>query len=138
VLGIDPDQVVRVRLYVAGDRMIAAAVPADRVPDPEAVRLAAGVTLVRPATTQEINEVTEYAAGLVAPVLLPHHVSLYADPRLGRHDVVYTATGDTGTALGIGVGALLVATGARVADLLTPAVVDLGDPRAGLTVELEV
>jgi prolyl-tRNA editing enzyme YbaK/EbsC (Cys-tRNA(Pro) deacylase) len=138
VLGIDAGQVVSVRLYVAGTRVLAAAVPADQVPDLEAVRQAAGVARIRPATIQEVNEATEYAAGLVAPLLLPVDISLYADPRLGRHDVVYTATGDTGTALGIGIAELLVATGARIADLVSPSVIDVTDARPGLTVELEV
>jgi len=138
VLGIDASAVVSVRLFVAGERMIAAAVPADRAPDLEAVRQAAGATRVRPATIQEVNEATDYAAGLVAPLLLPPQITLYADARLGRHEIVYTATGDTGTALGIGLAELLVAAGARVADLLTPAFVDVSDPRLGRTVGLEV
>jgi prolyl-tRNA editing enzyme YbaK/EbsC (Cys-tRNA(Pro) deacylase) len=138
VLGIEADQVVSVKLFVAGGRMIAAAVPANQLPDPEAVRQAAGATRVRPATMQEVNEATEYAAGLVAPLLLPPEITLYADVRLARHDVVYTATGDTGTALGIGISELLVTAGARVADLLSPSMIDVRDSRVGLTVDLEV
>jgi prolyl-tRNA editing enzyme YbaK/EbsC (Cys-tRNA(Pro) deacylase) len=117
VLGIDAEQTVKVRLYVAGSQMIAVAVPSGRATQPAALVRAGGSRTVRPATAQEINESTDYAAGLVSPLLLPKDMPLFVDSRIGRNDVVYTATGDTGTALGISTADLLVASRARVADL---------------------
>ena len=124
-LGIDPDQAVKVRLYVTGRGMIAIAAPSGRVPQREALLRAAGSASLRRATAHEVNEATDYAAGLVAPLLLPDEVPLFVDARVGRHDVVYTATGDTGTALGIATADLLVTSGARVADLTGVSLADI-------------
>jgi prolyl-tRNA editing enzyme YbaK/EbsC (Cys-tRNA(Pro) deacylase) len=125
VLGVDAEQTVKVRLYMAGGQMIALAVPSGRATQPEALLRAAGSRTVRPATAQEVNESTEYAAGLVAPLLLPKDMPLFVDARIGRHEVVYTATGDTGTALGIATADLLVASAARIADLTTVSLIDI-------------
>jgi prolyl-tRNA editing enzyme YbaK/EbsC (Cys-tRNA(Pro) deacylase) len=125
VLGVPQDQCVTVRVYVSGRRMVAVAVPAGRHPLPTALAdCIPGGSALRPATPQEVNEATDYAAGLVAPLLLP--VPLYADARLGSHAVLYTATGDTGTALGIATADLLVSSGARVAALTTPSLAEVG------------
>jgi prolyl-tRNA editing enzyme YbaK/EbsC (Cys-tRNA(Pro) deacylase) len=123
-LGVDPDQTVKVWIYVAGDLMIAVAVPSGEAIRPEAVARLTGSREVRPATAQEINESTDYAAGLVAPLLLPKDMPLFVDARIGRHDVVYTATGDTGTALGIPTAELLVTSSARIADLTGQSLAD--------------
>jgi prolyl-tRNA editing enzyme YbaK/EbsC (Cys-tRNA(Pro) deacylase) len=128
-LGLPADSCVAVRMYVADGQLVAVAVPAGRTPDPTALLATLSATAVRPAMAQEVNARTEFAAGLVSPVLLPDDVPLYADAALGGTEVCYTPTGDTGTALGIRVGDLLVVTGARVADLsqapLTEVVIDL-------------
>jgi Cys-tRNA(Pro)/Cys-tRNA(Cys) deacylase len=134
VLGVDPDQAVSVRVYVADEQMIAVAVPARRTPVISSVLRATGARTLREATVQEINEGTRYAAGLVAPLLLPPDVPLFVDARLGRHDVVYTATGESGTALGISTADLLVHSAARVTDLTS---VSLADSLA-VTLDLEV
>jgi prolyl-tRNA editing enzyme YbaK/EbsC (Cys-tRNA(Pro) deacylase) len=134
VLGIDAEQTVKVRLYVAGRQMIAVAVPSGRPTQLEALIRTAGSRTVRPATAREINESTDYAAGLVAPLLLPKDMPLFVDTRIGRNDVVYTATGDTGTALGISTADLLVTSRARVADLTSQS---LGDSLAE-ALDLEV
>ena len=51
------------------------------------------------------------------------------DASVGATDVLYTPTGDTGTALGIRTGDLLLVSGARVAELshapLTEVVIDV-------------
>ncbi len=123
VLGVEPDQAVRVNLYVTDDEMIAVAVPSGRTLQVEALLRAAGSRTIRLATAQEVNEATDYAAGLVAPLLL--NVPLLVDARIGRNEMVYTATGDTGTALGISTADLLMASRARVADLTTISLADI-------------
>lgn len=130
-LGIDADSCVAVRVYVLDGQLIAVGVPAGRLPDPQALLLATGASTLRPATGPEINAATDYSAGLVAPLLLPRTIPFYVDARVGLSDVVYTATGDTGTALGIATAELLVSSGARVADLLIPSL-------AAIAVDLEV
>jgi prolyl-tRNA editing enzyme YbaK/EbsC (Cys-tRNA(Pro) deacylase) len=123
VLGVDPEQCIQVKIFLADEQMVAVAVAAGREPEPEALLRTVRSQSVRPATAQEVNEATDYAAGLVAPLLLPPDVPLYVDARLGLHDVVYTATGESGTALGIPTAELMVTSRARVVDLstLTPA-----------------
>jgi prolyl-tRNA editing enzyme YbaK/EbsC (Cys-tRNA(Pro) deacylase) len=138
VLGIEHDQVVSVRLYIADERMIAVAVPSCRTPVRAAVLRATGSTTLRAATSQEINECTDYAAGLVAPLLLPTEVPLFADALIGRYDVVYTATGDTGTALGISTADLLVASSARIADLTGESLADSMADSMAAVIDLEV
>ena len=125
LLGIDADQAVSVRLFVADGQMIAVAMPSGRTPQTQAILKAAGARALRPATAQEVNESTDYAARLVAPMLLPPDMPLYIDARVGRNDTVVTATGDTGTALSIATADLLVATRAKVADLSGVSLADI-------------
>jgi hypothetical protein len=62
-----------------------------------------------------------------------------ADASLSTREVLYTPTGESGTALGIHSRDLLTVAGARVAALLTPTLVDLESdlttllPRRGRT-----
>jgi prolyl-tRNA editing enzyme YbaK/EbsC (Cys-tRNA(Pro) deacylase) len=116
-LGLPQAQCLALRMYVADGDLIAVGVPAGATPDPTALLAALGTRSLRPATAQEVNARTDYAAGLVSPVLLPDDVPLYVDASVGLSDVLYAPTGDTGTVLGIRTGDLLVLTGARVADL---------------------
>lgn len=103
----------------AGDAFAAVLVPAGSTPDPEALLTALSAVSVRPALPEEVNAATEFAAGLVSPVALPAGVELLVDAAVGATDVVYTAVGEGGLALGIRTRDLLLATGARVATLTT-------------------
>ncbi|MBC6456472.1 aminoacyl-tRNA deacylase [Actinomadura sp. HBU206391] len=94
----------------------------------EAVRQALGARTVRPARADLINTVTEFAAELVCPLMLPESMTVLVDRRLTDRlrddDVVYTATGEPWTALGIRTFDLLAASGAEPVDLrpvITPA-----------------
>jgi prolyl-tRNA editing enzyme YbaK/EbsC (Cys-tRNA(Pro) deacylase) len=63
---------------------------------------------------------------------------LFADALIGRYDVVYTATGDTGTALGISTADLLVASSARIADLTGESLADSMADSMAAVIDLEV
>lgn len=111
-----------VRCYVvtrdqAASSLVAVLVPAGATPEPGALLAALDARAVRPALPAEVNAATDSAADLVCPVDLPPEVALLADAAVGRTDVVYTALGESGLALGIRTRDLLVATGARVATL---------------------
>jgi hypothetical protein len=84
---------------------------------PEAVRSALGARSVRQASADIINKTTDYAAELVAPLLLPQAMPLFIDEAiveaLGADDIVYTATGEPRIALAIPVFDLLAITGAK-------------------------
>jgi prolyl-tRNA editing enzyme YbaK/EbsC (Cys-tRNA(Pro) deacylase) len=127
--GLPAQRCVAVRLYHADDQVVAVLVRAGELPHPGAVLAAVGARTLRAASPDVVNEVTDFAASLVSPVLLPESVAVLADSCVGHHDVVYTATGDGGTVLGIPSRWLLTASRARVCELCTPAspTVDLAD-----------
>jgi prolyl-tRNA editing enzyme YbaK/EbsC (Cys-tRNA(Pro) deacylase) len=114
---------------------VAVLVPAGATPAPGPLLRALDARALRPARAAEVNEATDYATGLVCPVDLPPSVELMADAAIGASDVVYTAIGEGGLALGIRTRDLLVASRARVATLTT--VVDpYVDPCFGLVADL--
>ena len=129
------DGCAAVRCYVPtggapGPPLVAVLVGAGTTPDPRAVlrALAQPAAGLRPASPAEVNEATDYAAGLVCPVGLPADVPLLVDEALAARAVLYTAAGEGGVALGIRTRDLLRATGAVVAPLAPgagPAVLDL-------------
>jgi prolyl-tRNA editing enzyme YbaK/EbsC (Cys-tRNA(Pro) deacylase) len=76
-----------------------------------------GARSLRPARPDEVNRLTDFAAPLVCPVLLPDDVTVLADACVGHVDVVYAPTGDSGTVLGIPTRWLFTASRASVAEL---------------------
>ena len=81
---------------------------------------AAGARTLRSARADDVNRLTDFAAPLVCPVLLPDSVTVLADSCVGHADVVYSPTGDGGTVLGIPSRWLLTASRAAVAELCAP------------------
>ncbi|MFB4301133.1 aminoacyl-tRNA deacylase [Actinomadura sp. NTSP31] len=110
-LGLPADRCLVTRVFACADAyggrrfLTGVVVPAGERPAGEAVRHAVGARLARPARADLVNAVTEYAAGLVCPLLLPESMPLLIDQRLvdglRSADVVYTPTGEPSTALGI-------------------------------------
>jgi prolyl-tRNA editing enzyme YbaK/EbsC (Cys-tRNA(Pro) deacylase) len=132
VLGLPASRCVAVRVYQADERLVAVLMRAGEHPHPGALLTALAATTLRPAPGDLINAATDFAASLVSPVLLPAEIEVLADTCLGHTDVVYAATGDSGTALGIASRRLLTASRARVAELCAPA-----QHVVGLTVDLD-
>ena len=116
-LGLDHASCVAVRVYVTDAGTAAVLVQAGGVPQPAALLDALAARTLRPATADEVNAATDYAAGLVSPVCLPGDVLLVADEALRSREVLYCPLGEGGVALGIRSTDLLAATGARVAAL---------------------
>ncbi|MBO2461307.1 aminoacyl-tRNA deacylase [Actinomadura violacea] len=106
----------------------------DRPPG-EAVRRAMGAARVVPARADLVNAVTEYAAGLVCPLLLPESMPLLIDQRLADGppgpDVVYTPTGEPSTALGIRGHDLAALCQAKPVDLAAVPDLPAPGPRRG-------
>jgi prolyl-tRNA editing enzyme YbaK/EbsC (Cys-tRNA(Pro) deacylase) len=129
VLGLPADRCVAVRMYLADDAPVAVIVRAGQTPHPAAVLAAVGARTIRAARADVVNALTDFAATLVSPVLLPDSVPVLADSCVGHADVVYAATGDGGTALGIPTRWLLTASRASVTELCAPTspAVDLTD-----------
>jgi Cys-tRNA(Pro)/Cys-tRNA(Cys) deacylase len=96
-------------------------------PPPGVVGGLLGVRQVRPAPAHLVNEATDYAAGLVCPLLLPKKLQLLVDDRIHPDTApVHTATGDRHTALTMRALDLLA--------LLPGKTVDLGGRAAPATV----
>jgi len=129
VLGLPRERCVAVRVYHADDRIAAVIVRAGEQPHPGAVLAALDARSLRAVRADEVNAITDFAAPLVSPVLLPEHVTVLADACVGHADVVYAPTGDGGTVLGISSRWLLTASRACVAELCSPSAptVDLAD-----------
>jgi prolyl-tRNA editing enzyme YbaK/EbsC (Cys-tRNA(Pro) deacylase) len=131
-LALDAGRCVATRIYQTDTGLAAVLVRSGDLPHPGAVLAALGARSVRFAPPDVVNQSTEFAAELVCPVLLPPEMPVIADACVGQHDVVYTATGDGGTALGIPSRWLLTAAGASVAELCTP-----GAPTVDLAGDLD-
>lgn len=128
VLALPRARCVAVRMYEADDALAAVMVRAGDVPHPESVLAATGARSVRPAAPDRVNRDTDYAASLVSPLLLAPEVEVFADACLADVDVVYTATGEGGTVLGIPLKSLLLAAEARVDEFCAPSTgLDAGD-----------
>src|SRR3954447_17239389 len=100
-LRLPASQCVATRLYFVDERPVAVAVPALSTAQPRAILAAFDGTTLRPATSQQTNELTQYAAGLVNAAFLPPTIPLLTDTGVDVSGVLYLPTGDTGTALGI-------------------------------------
>lgn len=128
-LDLPADHCVVVRIYHADDSPVAVIVRAGETPHPGAVLAALGARTLRLTRPDEVNRLTDFAAPLVSPVLLPSSIRVIADACVGHVDVVYAPTGDSGTVLGISSRWLLTASRAAVAELCLPdaATVDLAN-----------
>lgn len=120
VIGLASQRCVVVRMYVADDNPIAVIVRAGTTPHPGAVLTAARARTLRTARPEIVNELTDFAAPLVSPFLLPDSMLVLADACIGHADVVYAPTGDGGTAVGIASRWLLTASRAAVTELCLP------------------
>jgi Cys-tRNA(Pro)/Cys-tRNA(Cys) deacylase len=140
VLGLPSASCAVVRCYVAGDLgdprvptvLHAVVVPAGAHPPAAALSAALATPAVREATPAEINAATDCAARLVTAVALPVEVPVLVDAALDTSGTIYTATGESGTALAFRGADLPAVTGGRVVDLTRatpPPVIDLDAPR---------
>ncbi|MQY05303.1 YbaK/EbsC family protein [Actinomadura macrotermitis] len=129
-LGLPADRCLVTRVYACDDVhrgrgfLTGVVVAAGERPRTDVVRLGVGARTVRPARADLVNAATEYAAGLVCPLLLPPAMPLLMDQRiidgLAIDDVVYTATGEPSTALGIRALDLYALSGAKPVHLFGP------------------
>ncbi|MCA1824042.1 MAG: aminoacyl-tRNA deacylase [Mycobacteriales bacterium] len=120
VLGLPAAACVSVSFYETNVGLVGVLAPAGTAVQPALLAKAVGARTLRAADPGAVNAATDYVAALAGPVCLPPTLPLYADLRLARADVLYTATGDSGTALKMRTAELLALTGARLARLAGP------------------
>jgi prolyl-tRNA editing enzyme YbaK/EbsC (Cys-tRNA(Pro) deacylase) len=127
VLGLSAKHCLATRVYTVdpaphGTQHLAAIiVTAGTRPKVESLLAPLGAATVHLAPPDEVNAATEYFAGLVAPLLLPEGMPVLIEQRLidtlHVDDVVYTATGEPRTALGIRALDMYALCGAKPVEL---------------------
>ncbi|HEX4816564.1 MAG TPA: YbaK/EbsC family protein [Nonomuraea sp.] len=113
--------VFEVATRIGGEAVVAVVSPVANPPRQGAVGGLLGVRQVRPAAAHVVNAATDYADGLVCPLLLPESLPMLIDDRL-RTDAepVFTATGERHTALRVGALDLLSFLPGKMVDLRSP------------------
>jgi Cys-tRNA(Pro)/Cys-tRNA(Cys) deacylase len=107
VLDVPPGSCVGVSVFEVavrdGDEPVAVVSAVNEPPRPAAVGALLRAHRVRPASAFTVNSVTDYADGLICPLLLPDDLTVLVDQRLierlGPDDLVHAATGERRTAL---------------------------------------
>lgn len=113
--------VFEVATRIGGEAVVAVASSVAHPPRPGAVGGLLGVRQVRPAPAHVVNAATDYADGLVCPLLLPESLPMLIDDRLRADtEVVFTATGERHTALSIRALDLLTLLPGKMVDLRSP------------------
>ncbi|MBP2704660.1 hypothetical protein JOL79_12630 [Microbispora sp. RL4-1S] len=128
VLGVEPESCVSVSLFEVsarrGGEPVAVISTVAAPPRAAVIGPLLRVQRVRPASSDVVNAVTDYADGLVCPLLLPEDLTVLIDERmvtgLGPDDVVHTATGERRTALRVRAIHLFALVSAKPVDLTTP------------------
>jgi Cys-tRNA(Pro)/Cys-tRNA(Cys) deacylase len=125
VLRLPKSRCLAVRMYDAGGVLTAVIVHAGSTPSARALREVTGTRQVLPVPDDWVNLATGYAAELVAPLALPDSVEVYADENvvcgIDGDLVVYTATGESCTALGVRLLDLFTLRDVKPAALTDPA-----------------
>ncbi|GAA3165522.1 hypothetical protein GCM10010466_65410 [Planomonospora alba] len=125
VLSVSPAACVGVTVFEVttriGPEAVAVVAPVGAPPRPGAVGGVLDVRRVRPASAFTVNSATDYAAGLICPLLLPDTLTVLLDERLTRiGGPVHTPTGERRTALRIHADDLLGLVHGKIADLSVP------------------
>ena len=109
VLRAAPADCLEVSIYEVDTRVgleaVAVMASVSTPPRPGLVSALLGARKVRPASAFMVNAATEYAAGLVCPLLLPEDLTLLIDERLfddlSPDRTLHTPTGERRTALSL-------------------------------------
>jgi Cys-tRNA(Pro)/Cys-tRNA(Cys) deacylase len=114
-LGLPTEQVGRVTLFQARDRLVAVVVPARAEPDPEAAARTIRRRSLSPVASDRATEITDFLPQAMPPAGLPDGTALILDEGLSQQEVLYFPGGETSTMLKIRPADLIRATDAVVA-----------------------
>ncbi|TMS00393.1 hypothetical protein EJK15_01665 [Nonomuraea basaltis] len=113
--------VFEVATRIGREAVIAVVSPVAAPPRPGAVGGLLGARQVRPAPARVVNAASDYADGLVCPLLLPESLPMLIDDRVSMDtEPVFTATGERHTALSIRALDLLTLLPGKMVDLRGP------------------
>jgi Cys-tRNA(Pro)/Cys-tRNA(Cys) deacylase len=125
VLSASPATCVEVTVFEVTTRIgrepVAVVASVGSPPRPGVIGGILGARRVRPASAFTVNSATDYASGLVCPLLLPRELTVLVDERLGAtSELVYTPTGERRTALLIRADHLLTLVSGKTVELARP------------------
>jgi prolyl-tRNA editing enzyme YbaK/EbsC (Cys-tRNA(Pro) deacylase) len=117
-VGCELDQIVKSLVLVTEIGPIVALVPGDRRGDLDKIAKAAGTASARVASTQEVEQMTGFAPGAVAPFPLPQVETVLIERRLLRHPLVWAGAGSPTHLVGLAPVELVRLTRARPSDVV--------------------
>jgi prolyl-tRNA editing enzyme YbaK/EbsC (Cys-tRNA(Pro) deacylase) len=117
--GCGLDQIVKSLVFLCGERAVVALVPGDRRGDPAKVARAAGADSARVAAREEVEAVTGFAPGAVAPFPLPRVETVLVERTLLRHPIVWAGAGSDRHLVGLAPAELARLARARPVDVVT-------------------
>ena len=100
-VGCELGQIVKSLVFVCDSQPVVALVPGDRRGDPDKVARAVDSSAARVANAQEVEEVTGFAPGAVAPFPLPKIRTVLMDRALYHHEIVWAGAGSAHHIMGI-------------------------------------
>jgi Cys-tRNA(Pro) deacylase len=116
-IGCELSAIVKSLVFVVDDEPVIALLPGDLRLDTAKLAAAVGGSEARRAGLDEAREATGYAAGGTPPFGHPRPLTVLADQRLRRHDILWAAAGTPTTVFPLSLDDLIRASGARWADL---------------------
>lgn len=118
VLGLQPHQVIKAILIIAGGNPAMVLIPGDSMMNYAKLKAELAVSHVRLVNADEVRQLTGYLIGCTPPVALKTEMSKYIDLHALREDVVYTGGGEPDMILKIRSYDLVRAADAEVVDVI--------------------
>jgi prolyl-tRNA editing enzyme YbaK/EbsC (Cys-tRNA(Pro) deacylase) len=100
-VGCGLDQIVKSLVLVCDGRPVVALIPGDRRGDPAKLARAAGTEQARVAKADEVEQVTGFEPGAVAPFPLPRVETVLMERTLLRHKLVWAGAGSASHLVGL-------------------------------------
>jgi prolyl-tRNA editing enzyme YbaK/EbsC (Cys-tRNA(Pro) deacylase) len=110
-------QIVKSLLFDCDGHWVLVMVPGDRRADRNKVAALAGVRRAQVAAAAQVEDVTGFAPGAVAPFPLPHVERVFLDSRLLAHDRVWIGAGSPNHLAGLPPAELVRLSRAEPADV---------------------
>jgi Cys-tRNA(Pro)/Cys-tRNA(Cys) deacylase len=117
-VGSDAEAIVKSLVTICDDRTVIALVPGDRRGDLEKIARAAGASSARIAHAREVESLTGFAPGAVAPFALPNIDRVLIERLLLAHELLWVGAGSTRHLAVLPAPELVRVTKAQPADLV--------------------
>jgi Cys-tRNA(Pro)/Cys-tRNA(Cys) deacylase len=117
-VGTDAEAIVKSLVTICDERTVIALVPGDRRGDLEKIARAAGAATARIAHAREVEALTGFPPGAVAPFALPNTDRVLIERLLLAHEVLWVGAGSTRHLAALPAPELVRITKARPADIV--------------------